>query len=48
MAAKPEYNGVVEGLWISKNIIHYVKQLRQEFSPDAVFTFVLHITTMIK
>lgn len=31
-----------------KSIAHYVKQLRQESSPGAVFTSVLLITTMIK
>ena len=48
LAEKPEYNGVVEKFWVSKSIAHYVKQLRQESSPGAVFTSVLLITTMIK
>jgi len=39
---------VVEKFWVSKSIAHYVKQLRQESSPGAVFTSVLLITTMIK
>ena len=48
LAEKPEYNGVVEKFWVSKSIAHYVKQLRQESSPGAVFTSVLLITTIIK
>ena len=38
----------IEKFWVSKSIAHYVKQLRQESSPGAVFTSVLLITTMIK
>lgn len=38
---------MVEKFWVSKSIAHYVKQLRQESSPGAVFTSVLLITTMI-